>query len=119
MQTTYRTFFFLLRNILPVIAISSLHTIPKSCISVGSPMVTLCQILSVFPISALPYSFSYFNTKALPSPDIIRNPAGKRAKIIRIIVGVFIDLSPMPTRPEWTFSNEPCDRKRDRAKSLG
>lgn len=84
--------------------------ISKSCISVGSPMVTLCQIIRIPDLRSIPYSFSYFNTR-LPFPDIIRNPAGKRAKIIRIIVGVFIDLSPMPTRPEWTFSNEPCDRK--------
>lgn len=83
-------------------------------------MTMLCQIIRIPDLRSLytPYSFSYFNTR-LPFPDITRNPAGKRAKIIRIIAGVFIDLSPMPTRPEWTFPNEPYDRKRDRAKSLG
>lgn len=82
-------------------------------------MAALCQIIGIPDLRSIPYSFSYFNTRAPPSLNIIRNPAGKRAKIIRIIAGVFIDLSPMPTRPEWTFPNEPCDRKRDRAKSLG
>jgi len=82
-------------------------------------MVTLCQIIGIPNLRSIPHSFSYFNTRALPFPDIIWNTAGKRAKIIRIIAGVFIDLSSMPTRPEWTFPNEPCDRKRDRAKSLG
>lgn len=82
-------------------------------------MVTLCQIIRIPDLRSIAYSFSYFNTRLPPFPGIIQNPAGKRAKIIRIIADVFIDLSPMPTRPEWTFPNEPCDRKRDRAKSLG
>jgi len=83
---------------------------------------TLCQIIRMLDLRSVysprSCSSSYFNTKLPGIVDVISGPAGKRAKIITIIAGVFIDLSPMPT-PERSgrFPNEPCDHKRDRAKN--